>query len=79
MSRKMRIRRSSAAMANDPYTLIVALDAQVWGWGLGCPGMGVGLWMPRYGGGALDAQVWGWGLGCPDMILGLGKRRLISE
>eukprot|EP00731_Ephydatia_muelleri_P027270 Em0019g143a len=28
VSRKMRIRRSSAAMANDPYTLIVALDAQ---------------------------------------------------
>ena len=68
MPRKMRIRRSSAAMANDPYTLIVALDAQVWGWGLGCPGMGLGPWMPRYGGGALDAQV----------IPGLGKRRLIS-
>lgn len=31
MPRKMRIRRSSAAMADDPYTLIVALDAQVWG------------------------------------------------
>ena len=28
--RKMRPRRSSAAMANDPYTLVVALDAQVW-------------------------------------------------
>ena len=36
MPKKLRIRRSSALMANDPYTLVVALDAEVclgWEWG----------------------------------------------
>ena len=28
--KKMRVRRSSSLMANDPYTLVVALDNEVW-------------------------------------------------
>ena len=32
------------------------MDAQVWGWGYGCPGMEVGPWMPRYDTGAGEEE-----------------------